>query len=59
MSNNQFDKFMKDILYKNENRNISWQLPPLDQKGVHEEYMKRLRMMRERELWQNRINWSR
>jgi len=54
---NQFDKFMTDMLY-NQKRNKNWQMPILDQQGTHEEYMKRLRMYRERELWQNRINWS-
>lgn len=54
---NQFDKFMADILY-NQKRSNNWQMPVLDQRGTHEEYMKRLRMYRERELWQNRINWS-
>ncbi len=57
MSNN-FDKFMKDILH-NQTRQISWQLPQIDQQGAHEEYMKRLRMQREREMWQNRIEWRR
>lgn len=57
MSNN-FDKFMKDILH-NQTRQISWQLPNLDKNGIHEEYMKRLRMQREREMWQNRIEWRR
>jgi len=54
----QFDKFMKDILH-NQTRQNGWQLPPLDQQGVYEEYMKRLRMQREREMWQNRIQWRR
>lgn len=53
-----FDKFMKDILY-NQTRHNTWQMPQLDQQGVHEEYMKRLRMLREREMWQNRIQWRR
>ena len=53
-----FDKFMKDILY-NQTRHNNWQMPQLDQQGVHEEYMKRLRMLREREMWQNRIQWRR
>ena len=48
---------MKDIL--NNQRQISWQLPDLDKNGIHEEYMKRLRMQREREMWQNRIEWRR
>lgn len=56
MSN--FDKFMKDIL-QNDKRLNNWQMPQLDQQGAYEEYMKRLRMQRERELWQNRIEWRR
>ena len=45
----QFDKFMKDILH-NQTRHNGWQLPPLDQQGTYEEYMKRLRMSKAKQL---------
>jgi hypothetical protein len=51
-----FDKFMKDIdVQKRDYRYI----PKLDEQGLNEQELKRLRMLRERELWQNRIKWSR
>ena len=58
MSNNEtfvFDKFMKDL----DNKRSYQYLPIIEELGLDEVRMKRLRAQRERELWQNRIQWRR
>ena len=50
-----FDKFMKDL----DNKRSYKYLPQIEEIGLDEVRMKRLRAQRERELWQNRIQWRR
>jgi hypothetical protein len=61
MSNQQefyFDKFMKDIENQSQRRDYRY-FPTAEEQGLNEQELKRLRMIRERELWQNRIQWRR
>jgi len=50
----EFNKFMDDLEKKKSHKFIEKQDPNM----LDEYEMKRLRMIRERELWQNRIRWS-
>lgn len=50
----EFNKFMDDLDKKKSKKFIEKQDPEM----LDEYEMKRLRMIRERELWQNRIRWG-